>query len=151
MYKLDIEAGAASQVNGTEPASQANGGTAASQRNMTPTASQRDLSSAASLASGWQRYQGDVAPLALPGPSASSQPTPCKARPALTSQPGLAHVKRNLAESLDSPAPKRMAGEQTATHLVADITPYTNKYTLKVHMQTISRPRTINTRNFSGS
>ena len=81
--------------------------------------------------------------------------TPAKARPASSSQPPpapqLSQVKRNLAESFGSPEPKRLAAGGQATHPVASITPYSNKFTLKVRVEQMGSPRRLNTRNFSGS
>ena len=97
---------------------------------------------------------------AITPPAASSHSnqlhlaTPAKARAASSSQPPpapqLSQVKRNLAESFGSPEPKRFAVGGQPTHPVASITPYSNKFTLKVRVEQMGSPRRLNTRNFSG-
>ena len=84
-------------------------------------------------------------------PSSSLLATPAKA-PSLSQTPGPsgASVKRNLAESFGAPEAKRGPGGPE-THKVADITPYTNKYRIKVKVVTMGKARNLNTRNFSGS
>ena len=80
--------------------------------------------------------------------------TPAKARPTSSQTPPapqLSQVKRNLAESFGNPEPKRLAAGGQATHPVAGITPYSNKFTLKVRVENMGSPRRLNTRNFSGS
>ena len=95
-----------------------------------------------------------VTPPATSSQLASNLSTPAKAR-STSSQPPtapqLSQVKRNLAESFGSPEPKRLASGGQASHPVASITPFSNKFTLKVRVEQMGSPRRLNTRNFSGS
>ena len=95
-----------------------------------------------------------VTPPAASSQLASNLSTPAKAR-STSSQPPtapqLSQVKRNLAESFGSPEPKRLASGGQASHPVASITPFSNKFTLKVRVEQMGSPRRLNTRNFSGS
>jgi replication factor A1 len=97
-------------------------------------------------------------PAACSLPSGQRLATPAKATHPDTPPPGAprlgSQVKRNLSDSFESPEPKRpAAGGQAAlaTHTVADITPYTNKFTVKVLVERMGTPRKIETRNYSGS
>ena len=103
----------------------------------------------------WGPGLGDaVTPPATSSQLASNLSTPAKAR-STSSQPPtapqLSQVKRNLAESFGSPEPKRLASGGQASHPVASITPFSNKFTLKVRVEQMGSPRRLNTRNFSGS
>ena len=103
----------------------------------------------------WGPGLGDaVTPPAASSQLASNLSTPAKAR-STSSQPPtapqLSQVKRNLAESFGSPEPKRLASGGQASHPVASITPFSNKFTLKVRVEQMGSPRRLNTRNFSGS
>ena len=103
----------------------------------------------------WAPGLGDaVTPPATSSQLASNLSTPAKAR-STSSQPPtapqLSQVKRNLAESFGSPEPKRLASGGQASHPVASITPFSNKFTLKVRVEQMGSPRRLNTRNFSGS
>jgi len=68
-------------------------------------------------------------------------------------------VKRNLMSEAEftTPAPKRPAHapegaiDSAATHLVDQINPYTNKFTIKVLVEQKSSPRQIHSANFQGT
>lgn len=97
-------------------------------------------------------------PPATAQPQRSVQPTPAKAPAPAPLPPSqrINQVKRNLNESFASPPGKRPggpgAGDLVApTHQVKDISPYTNKFILKVRVEQKGNPRNLNTRNFSGS
>ena len=95
-----------------------------------------------------------VTPPAASSQLASNLSTPAKARSTSSkppTAPQLSQVKRNLAESFGSPEPKRLASGGQASHPVASITPFSNKFTLKVRVEQMGSPRRLNTRNFSGS
>ena len=107
----------------------------------------------ASTSQVWSSLGDAVTPPAS-GVASQHLSTPAKARPASQTipSPHKAQVKRNLADSFSAPEAKRQAGEQQlASHHVADITPYTNKYTVKVRVEQRGQARKVNTRNFSGS
>ena len=87
------------------------------------------------------------------GPS-TCHPTPAKARGSQVPRHGNHvkrngnHVKRNLAQTFGQPVAKRPAMQET--HQVAQIAPYTNRYTLRVRVTQMGIIRRITTKYFSG-
>jgi len=80
------------------------------------------------------------------------QPPPMKVGPSTLSFNGNRHaVKRNLDDTFGSPQPKRINVESNATHQVADINPYINKYKIKVRVDSKAPVRNITNSKFQGA
>jgi len=94
-------------------------------------------------------------------PCSLSTPTPLGTPAKSTATPVPSHtranVKRNLMDQADfgQPSPKKPAldtgNDSGATHLVEQINPYTNKFTIKVLVEQKSAARQIHTATFQGT